>query len=96
MYIEQNFKNLEEKAILLLDAISSSGGSPSNQQIQDLEWYAGQLSKLAYGNGRSELIVGEIYNLIPWCDHTHESEIRKQFTAALCQRPLKVPAWSSS
>jgi len=96
MTIKQEFKKVERAAVALLDLVASSNEVPTSQQLQDLDWYAGQLSKLAYGNDRPELVVGEIYNLISWCDHTHEEEIKQQLTAALRFRPLVCPAWSSS
>lgn len=96
MKIEQEYKDLEEKAVSLLDFIGFSKEVPTNQKIKDLDYYAGQLSKIAYGNNRPELVVGEIYNLISWCDHIHEKKIKQQFSIVVCSRPLVSPAWSSS
>jgi len=96
MDLEQEFESLEKKAMTLLELVGSSNEPATYQQLQDLEWYANQLSKLAYGNNRPELVVGQMYNLISWCDHIHEEGIKQEFAAALCTEPLVYPEWSRS
>ena len=94
--IEREVRVLSEKAKVLLNDVASCVKEPTNQQIKDLDWYAINISKLSYGNNRPEFINQEIYNLISWCDHIHEPDIKTEFIAALSSRPLEMPPWSSS
>jgi len=80
----------------LLDELASQDLSATRQQVKDLEFYASELAKLAYGYNRPESIVEEIRYLISWCDHIHDPEIRDQFFTSLRNRPLVAPSWSNS
>tara|TARA_R110002167_G_scaffold347886_1_gene558921 strand:- start:10938 stop:11303 length:366 start_codon:yes stop_codon:yes gene_type:complete len=93
--IEREVKELSTKAKSLLDELASCNKLPTEEQIIDLDWFASKISKLSYGNNRPEFISSEMYNLISWCDHNNEPEIKSKFITALRNRPLKVPSWSS-
>jgi hypothetical protein len=92
--IQQKVDDLSHKVSKLLDDISNQKTDITCEQVDDLEYYSGELGRLAYGNNRPEFLNTESYNLISWCDHTHEEEILNSFMIAVKSRPLIQPPWS--
>jgi len=94
--LNKRITELTDSATDLLEELASQTQPASNQQVKDLDWYASELAKLAYGNNRPEYLVKEMCSLISWCGHIHEPEIYENFVASLRNRPLVTPSWSSS
>jgi len=93
--IKAEVKTLSEKAELLLKAIATQNYNADEIQLNDLEWYAESISKLAYGTNQPELVNTQMHNLISWCDHLRHKNIKSQFITCLSTFPLKAPEWSS-
>jgi len=69
----------------LLHEISAAGGA-SERDVFRLEKLSVACARLAYPNGLS--LTNETHNLIAWCDHLNEPEIKAKFMIALNISPL--------